>query len=805
MTGWTQEIQGGFRLLWKDLGFTAIVVLCLGLCIGVNTAGFSLMNELFFRPLPVPDADRLVRLSLSYTSGLRWGAFSHPDYVDYEDQNTVLSGMLLEMATPLDLGIAGGHERLWGAVVSENYFSVLEVAPAVGRSLGSTNRSAEPSIVLSHGLWQRRFGGDPKVVGTGVNLNGHPFTIVGIAPASFQGTSIGFSPELWAPVTYAPQLVPGRELLYERGSRAFLALGRLAPGVTLDQATAALNRLAEQFARIYPETNEGISVHLMPEGEGGLHPSLRSSFLAAFTVLQILVILVLIVACANVAALLLVRTHGRRREIGVRLAVGASRGRLIWQLLVENSLLALLGGALGLGLAFWINRLVRSFNPTNLPIFFELGLDGRVLGFTLAVSILTVLVFGLMPALRGTQLDLASTLKSGGATVGGHRMSRLRSLLVGGQILVSVLLLIVAGLFLRSLRQAETVDPGFTIDGVLAGSLDLGLLGYDEDRGRNFYREITRRLNEVSAVRAATLAESLPFNLFGRTTQIEPEGYESPDGSEPNVEYNVVAPGYFRTLEIELVAGRDFDIRDDPELPDVAIINETLAERFWPGDDPLGKVLRPGVQVVGVAKDVKYSSLAEKPKPYVYLPLSQAYRPGMMILLAPRGASEGLIPILREEVRRLDEGMAVHEVGGLDKQLAMALLPARTGALLFSVFGGLGLLLAVVGLYGLVSYSVSQRRREIGVRMALGAEVGGMVRLLMRQGLRICGIGLVGGVVVSLLITRFLESLLHGVSPLDPVTFLVIPVLLGLSALLASFVATRRAVRVDMVAVLREE
>lgn len=801
---WFKVLRVSARRLMNDAGFTAVVVLCLGITIGANTCVFSFLNELFLKPLPVQEPERLARIYTSQANGSPWGAFSYPDYLDYAEDNRAFSGLAIERPTPLSLSVDGRNERIWGAVVSENYFAVLGVSPEIGSAFDGRGHSA--LLVLSHDLWEERFGGDPGVLGRTVVLNGNPFTVISVAPPDFHGASTGFSPDVWAPVTMQAQLIPGPDLLTSRGNRSFLAIGRLRPGVTLAQAKAPLNALAGELAARNPETNRGLSINVIPASQGNLFPPVRQASLPLVLVLQAMVALVLLLACTNIASLLLSRATSRRQEVAVQLALGATRHRLLGQFLAESLMLAVLGGAAGLTLATWIAGLLRSFRPVaDLPVSVQLALDGRVLAFNFAVSLLAGLLFGLAPALHSLKQNLVGAIRDG--SQGSSARTRMRSLLVVTQVALSLVLLIIAGLFVRGLQGARSIDPGFDTENIVVASLDVGLQGYSPATGEQLYRQLQERLAAMPQVEAVSLAESPPLNPFNRQTSMTPEGYEQPAGAGPPVvEYNVVTPGYFRTLGIPLVAGRSFTDQDDADAPAAAVVNQELARKFWPGQEAVGRRLRSkgkDWQVVGVVRTAKYTSLAEAPRPYLYLPFYQLYQPAMIVHVRADGPAPGMAQAVHRQVQGLDSNLPITGEQPLTEQLGVALLPARMGALVLSAFGLLALLLAAVGLYGTLAYTVSLRVREIGIRLALGAGSGRVLWLIVGQGLRLAAMGMAAGLLLASLASGLVSSLLYGVSPLDPATFVVVSLFLAGVALVASYIPARRAIRIDPVVALR--
>jgi len=810
MSGLTRDLRQGLRSLIGSPAFTVVTLLCLGLGIGANTTVFTLANALFLRPLPVEDPDSLVRAYTSYEDGLQWGVFSHPDFRDLQEMGNDSVELAAEQVMAVNVTTVDRSERIFGALVSAGYFELLGVNADRGRALlPEDDRETRAVAVLSHSLWRRRFDGDPGVVGRELSLNDRRFTVVGVAPAEFTGTVVGFAPDLWVPLSVQPRLFPGSEMLTTRDERNLLVIGRLAPGVSLERAEGSLDRVFAELARTYPESNEGTSVTLIPEREGAVHPIFRGAVEAFVALLHVLMGLVLLIACANVATLLVSRAARRTQEVAVRLALGASRLRLIRQLVTESLLLALAAGGLGLALAFVLGRLIESFSPDlGFPVTLDLGLDHRVLLFAFGVSVLTGVVFGLAPALQSVKTDLVSALKdrSSGQV---RRRSRLQNVLVVAQLSVSLVLLIAAGLFLRGLQHAQSIELGFDPEGVAVASVDLSSHGWNGDRGRRFYRQAVQHLESLPEVRSAAWTMTLPLSSLGGQTRTQPEGHvQATNGGAPLVDYSVVSAGYFETLGIPLVAGRSFDSHlDRADTARKAIVNQTLARRFWPDDSPLGRRLDvegTPYQVIGVARDGKYGSVGEDATSYLYLPLDQVHRQSMTLAVKTRSRPESFLPTLRTELRRLHGTLALFHVQTLDEHLQASLLPVRAGAWVINAFGLLAVLLAAVGLYGILAYSIGQRSREIGIRMAMGARAASVLRMVLWQGLRLALIGAGIGLILAALLSRLLTHFLYGVDPLDPLTFVAGLALLSLLALGASWLPARRAIRTDPAVVLRE-
>lgn len=814
MQTFIHDLRYGFRLLLKNPGFTIAAVISLALGIGANTTVFSLVNAVLLRPLPVKQPEQLAELyTVESRADNRYLSVSYPDYTYFRDHTEVFSGVAAHALTMLSLSGDQRNELVWGQIVSGNYFSVLGIDPIEGRAFRpeeDRTPGGNPVAVISYGLWKRRFGGTADVVGKTLTLNRHSFTIVGVAPESFKGTVVGLAPEVWVPITMQAQAKPGKDILNSRDVRALFVVGRLKPEANLEQARAEAKLFAGQLEQSYKETNEGMGAAVTSASP--LPYQFRSAVTGFMVFLMVVVGLVLLVPCANVANLLIARATARRREISIRLALGASRSRLIRQLLTESLLLAVLGGLVGLLITNWATKLLLAFQPPlPVQVALDLGLDRRVLIFTMVISIVTGLVFGTTPALQASRPDLVPTLK--GEQYGASRTkTRLRNMLVVAQVALSLILLVGAGLFLRSLKNARSIDPGFDTENALAVSLDLQVHGYSEAQGLSFYRQLVQRAETLPGVESACVASHLPLGLEFRVTDVVIEGrLPQSDRDRVEADYSVVGPSYFKTLGIQLVSGRDFGSADNPSVPGVAIINESMARRFWPGEEPSGRrfsisgVAGPYLQVVGVAKDGKYRSLGETPRPFVYLPFEQKYASFMTLLVRTTGEPNRLLGSVREQVQSLDSSLPLFEARTLSQHLSTSLLPQRLAAALMGIFGILGLILATVGIYGVVAYSASQRTREIGIRMALGAKRSDVFKLVVGQGLRPTLLGLTLGVIASLGLSRVVSSLLFGVSLADPITFVGISLLLVTASLVASYIPARKATRINPIIALRYE
>jgi predicted permease len=703
-------------------------------------------------------------------------------------------------------------DRVYGQVVSGNYFDVLGVAMAAGRGFtAEEDRSpgTHAVTVISHPLWQRRFGGAPTIVGAQVLVNGKPFTVIGVTNERFQGSVVGLQADLWVPLMMDATINLGSTRLDARGSRSFQGMGRLAPGVPLQQADLEIAGIAAQLEQEFPDSNAGRSA--------GVLPMWKAPFGATFVLgpvlgaLSALVGLVLLIACANVANLLLSRAVARRKEIAIRLSLGASRVRLVRQLLTESLVLGSLAGVLSLAITYWTSGLLMSFLPTtDFPIKLVLGVDPWIVAFTASLGLITGAIFGIAPALQASSPDVVPALKDESLRgTGAPSRSRLRNGLVVAQVAFSILLLIAAGLFVVSLQRAQTMSPGFNPDHVAVASYDLLPNGYTIERARVFHEALLKRAATWPGVRAATMTRRLPLGFSGTSsTTIRIDDYEPKPNEEMGVQYVNVGPDYFATMEIPVVRGREFTFADAGEMSGVAAINETMARRFWAGRDPIGQRIHLGssdAQVVAVAKDSKYQQIGEKPRSFMYLPILQSARRDATIVLRTSGDPAAILPTIRRAVHDLDANLPLYEMKTMRDQLGMATLTHRMAATLLGVFGILALTLASIGLYSVIAYAVSQRTREIGIRMALGARPRDLLAMVVAQGMRVTLIGVVLGVVGAAGVMRLLANQLFGVSPTDPAIFGGVCALLGAVALAATWMPARRASRIDPMMALRCE
>jgi predicted permease len=824
-----QDLRFGARMMRKAPGSTAVAVLALALGIGVNTAILSAANGFVIRPLPVETPDQLVVPFWGRKSdGEVWGTFSYMNYVDLRDRNTSLSGLLAWQMTSAGISDSEGRNSgdgtradvVWGELVSSNYFDVLGVKPILGRGfLPEENRTqnTHPVVVLGHALWQRRFNSDSAILGKTIFLNGSPFTVIGIAPATFKGLEYAVRQDFWAPLMMHVKFGGQTGWETSRGWAGFVALmGRLKPGVTVAQADADLKQVANNLAQSHPKENAGTTVRVVSEFDGRFENVTWVFKLGSLLALCVSC-LVLLVACANVANLMLARAAARSREIGIRLAIGAGRFRIVRQLLTESTLLALLGGALGWVFAYWGTALVEdSFPPFHFTIDLNLDPDLYVLKWMFGVTLCTGVIFGLAPALLASRSDLIAVLKSdlaGGSQ--NRRRWNLRGPLVVAQVAISVFVLICAGLFLRSLNRTLNLHPGFSTENLVTMTLDPSMLGYDTDRGKRFYAELLKRIDTQPGVRAVSLTSTslLPGDSGGRI--VLKEGEPDPPPNEGLwINCNIVAPRYFEALKIPLVLGRDFTERDSSDAPLVAIVNQEYARKFYGGEqNALGKRIRfwntqtPLIEIVGVARDALYKRISDTPMPFFYLPLYQQFNAYMTLLVSANAVGDvpPVVENVRREIERLDSRVPIFDMKIGEQNLSYAYWGPRLAAGTATAFGLLALLLATMGLYSVMTYTISLRTREIGIRMALGAQIGDVLKLIFTQGMRQVLIGLVLGLTGAFAGTRLLASLLLGVGATDPLTFAGVAILLTAVALLACWIPARRATRVDPKIALRFE
>jgi putative ABC transport system permease protein len=818
-----QDLRYGARTLWKNPGTTFVIVMALALGVGANTAIFSVVNAVLLRPLPFESPEQLMVIwETNPARVLQQGTPSPPDFREWRSRTQTFEQMAAFYQEDYNLSGTGEPERLTGAVVSANFFSTLKLNMNAGRAFLPTEEQfgAHRVAVLSHGLWQRRFGANPQLVGQTINLNNQPHTVVGIAPPDFQ--LAGVRAELWTPMAFAPG-----DRYNTRGNHFLNVIARLKPDVTITQAQADMDVITRQLAEEH-EMNVGLGAKVV-----AMHEETVGSYRPALLVLLGAVGFVLLIACANVANLLLARAAVRQKEFALRATLGASRLRTIRQLLTESLLLSVLGGSLGLLLAMWGVDLLVALSPAELPRLAEIGVDARVLAFTLSLSVLTGLVFGLAPALQASHLDLNEALKEGGRSVtGSRRTRRLRGALVVTEIALSLVLLIGAGLLINSFRNLTQVNPGFKPDHLLTMQIALPETKYpltEPHRAQAFYRQLLERMATLPGVQSVGATSSLPLAAGGWGKLLSVEGRPAPPSLEtiPLVQYRQVTASYFDTLGVSSVKGRLFTEQDDRNSPPVALINEEMARRFFPDEDPVGKRLWmgppesllpagvlpdgysfPRLTIAGVVNDVRSQGLNQQAGPEVYIPYSQgAEETQRSMFLAVRTTLEplSLVAAVRNEVMAIDKDQPIADIQTMEQRLAASLAGPRFNMLLLGIFAAVALALAAVGLYGVMAYGVTQRTHEFGIRMALGARRADVLKLVVRQGMGMALIGVVLGLAASFALTRVMTSLLFGVSATDPLVFTAIALLLAAVAFIASYIPARRALKVDPMVALRYE
>ena len=809
-----QDVRYALRMLAKNRGFTLIAVLTLALGIGANTAIFSVVDAVLLKPLPFPEPDRLVTI---------WGthsrlhetkrALSYPDIADLRSMNATFENVAAYDESSVTLTGAGDPMHLASARVNANMFSLLRVAPVLGRGFAEgDDRAGNYVTVLSHSLWRSLFHADPNVIGQAVSIDGRSYTIVGVMPAGFAFPLDSDPPKLWTTYSGLATPVNGQKPdSEERGSHFLAAIARLKTGVTMQQANQDTQLVGQRLAKQYADTNKYLGLWAEPALSalvGDVRPQLY--------ILLGAVGLVLLIGCANVANLLLARATGRQREIAIRAAMGASRGRIVRQLLVESGLLAIAGGTCGLIVAVWGTALFSRLAANQIPRLAGASLDGRVLGFTLAASVLTGLIFGLAPAMQLSRLPLTETLKESGRGAGqSARQNRSRNLLVASEMTLAVVLLTGAGLLIKSLLKLENVNPGFNPHGLISYTVDLPDSRYPKSsQAEEFFRQLYQRVRAIPGVQSASGTVPLPLSGDTIRTGYDIEGRPLGNNDSPHVHFRGVGPDYFRTMEIPLLEGRVFNAGDTAGKTDVIIVNKELVAESFPGENPIGKRIKPGIstdgkepwrEIVGVVGDVKHQSLDRGDTPECYVPEDQIGFGSMSGVVRTSLDPASLIPAIREQVKAIDKDVPVYGVKTMDDYVAESVALPRLDSTLLGIFAGIALVLAVIGIYGVMSYGVSQRTNEIGIRMTLGARPTDILRLVLGQGLGIALMGVGIGIVGSLGATQLLSKLLFGVSPADPITFAGVVVGLVICASLACYIPARKATRVDPMVALRHE
>jgi predicted permease len=805
------DTRYALRQLRKSPGFAVTVIISLTLGLGANTTIFTIVNALLLRPPSVADSGHLVEVMQhnAKASGIEaYLPFSYPGYVHVRDQNRTLTGFAAFDGDPRTVSWShdGQGQMVFGQIVSSNFFSVLGVDPSVGRFFPENEDKSgpgAPTAVISDTFWKRQFGADRSVIGRVLVLNGASYTIIGVSPPSFTGILIGSRPDFWVPLAMTPTLIHDRDRLGSDTSYWLLGIGRLKPGVLKNEAQADVTVLTRSTHSSDPNVSVMDAIAFPVQ----LVPSPFRGYVAAFTgLLMAAVGLVLLIACANAANLVLARATTRRRELAVRSALGASRFRIIRQALTESLMLSLMGGAGGLFVAYWAIPALLSLKPATIPVSIDAPLDWRVFTFAFVASLLSGIAFGVMPALRGTRRDLLPALKDE-RQLAGPRRSRLRSSIVVAQITVCLVLLISAGLCVRSLFNARSIDPGFSTHNIAVANLDPGSLGYTEAEDRLFYQQLLERVRALPGVSSASLSDYLPLGTSRLVHGVKIDGANPPPGMDSiHVQVASVAPDFFNAMGIPVLNGREFLPQDNQPGSGKVIVNQAMATHYWPGRNPIGQHFKDGketVEIVGVVKTGKYRSLSEDPLDFMYRPLgsqSQEY-----LVVRTRAGEDAALGNIRRVLQSLDPNVVPIEMESISQYMALPLFAAQTTGVLLAVFGSVALLLATVGLSGVVSYSVSQRTNEIGVRMALGADRLDVVRLILKQGMRLTGIGIVLGLALSFAATRLLAGLLYGIKPGDPLTFAGISLFLGAVAFISCYVPARRAASIDPMKSLRAE
>jgi predicted permease len=815
-----QDLRFAARMLRKNPGVTIIVVLTLALGVGANTAIFGLVNGLLLQRLPVPAAEQIAALVIqSSGSGLGALGFSYPQFVEFREQAAPICEVFgSATAWRLNFTADGHSDTLTIGGVSSNYFSALGVKPALGRLVlpGEGEHPGEPAIlVLSHSFWQRRFGGDPHVIGKQVRVGAKPATVVGVMEKEFHGQFTVFEMDAYAPLSTVFENSLPSNFWNSRDIHLMLVLGRLKPGVTLTQAQSRFDVISQRLAAQHPVTDNDLSVRVMDERLSRPIPYANNAFMVFSGLFLVLGGLVLLLSCTNIANILMARASVRQREMAIRAALGGARYRLVCQMLTETMLAAMLGGIAGVTFGAGLSHLASTTHLANVPVRLGFAFDWRVFAYAFAAVVFTAVSAGLSPALRATRADVNTVLHQGGRTdAGGKARHKVRGDLMAAQVAGSLTLLIVAGLFVRSLRAVERMDMGFDPNQLLNVRLDPSINNFNETQTKEFYRSLEAKIRALPGVESASLASAVPIAYALGKESVYIEGRPVPPGQKaPETMFNSVDASYFDTLRIRVLLGRAFMDADSEASPRVAIINETMAKHFWPGEDPIGKRFSltgdagPFVEVVGVARDGKYRVLAEDPQPYFYVPLTQHFTAQRTLQIRSAMPADALAPIIQHEIQALDANDPIEEIQTMKESLGGTLgyFIFRFGASLAAAMGLLGLMLAIVGVYGVVSYAATQRTQELGIRMALGASPRQILALLLKQGAQLVAAGLVFGLVGAWALTRAMSNMLVGVSPSDPFTYISVAALLSFITLLACWIPARRAMRVDPMVALRYE
>jgi predicted permease len=805
------DLRLALRRLRQNPGFAAVAIITLALGIGANTAIFSAINAILLRPLPVANPSQIVTLNETL-GGNTFPSLSYPNYRDIRDRNTVLSGLIAYRILPASLGLPGASQRIWGYMVTGNYFDVLGVNAIAGRAFkpeDDVKPGGHPVMVLSYACWQKRFGGDKGAIGSVVKINGMDFTILGVMPRGFFGTELFFDPEVFFPLMMQKELEGGSGNLERRDNSNTFIDGRLKPGVSMAQAEAGINSVAHQLAEEYPKDDGGMKLVLTPPGLAGSY--IRGPVIGFASALFGVSSLVLLVACTNLASMLLARAADRRKETAIRLALGAARLRLVRQLLTESMVVSLIGGAGGAVLATWITSALAGWRPPiDIPILVNITTDYRVFLFAFLVSMFTTLLFGLLPAWQSTKTDLVPALKNEAASE-KLRHWHLRDYMVATQVALSALLLVCSVLVVKSLQKAFDAPVGYVAKNAVTVSYDLNIQGYKQPQGREFHRRLLEKVRAIPGIESAALVDILPLSLNGSSSGVYIEGKPKPKPADAPIAYDYsVTPDYLKAMKIRLLSGREFDLRDNNDAPRVAIVNKAFADKLLPGQEPLGKRFSRSpdskpMQIVGVVEDGKYFSLTESRQTAFWTPLEVSYSAtASLVARTPLNSNEA-VRLIRGAVRELDPNVALYGAGSMLEMLNLPLFPARLAASALGAFGALAAILAATGIYGVMAYAVSRRSREIGIRMAIGASQTQVLGMIAKRAVMLIGSGTVVGLGAAILLARLLSQILYGVQPTDPVTYAVVFLMMLTIALLACWIPARRAIRIDPMTSLRQE
>ena len=814
-----QDVRYGLRVLGKSPGLTAIIVVTLALGIGANTAIFGIVNSCMLRPLPVPEPEQITVLAIQQKDApIGSSGFAYPEFVDFRERASMFSDVFAVVLSTVQLSAGDRSEQCFANYVSKGFFTALGVKPAAGRLLlpNEGEMPGEPALaVLGYSYWQKRFHGDVGVVGQQIRINRRPATIIGVVPKEFQGVYSIFEMDVYLPLRSISMEESQSIFWNNRDRRRMLAFGRLKPGVSLRQAQSSLDIITARLASQYPATDKWFTVRAVPEKLARPIPYANNAFVAISGLFLVLALFVLLLACMTVENILLARGAVRQREMAIRSALGGGRARMIAQMLTENMILALIGGAAGMLLAVWVDRLASSFHLKNIPLHLSATFDWRVFVFGMGCALFTGAAVGLLPALRASSADPNSMLHNGSRRISpGVRRVGLRDFLVIAQVAGSYALLVAAGLFVRSLQTAQGFNLGFDPNHVLNVIMDPQEIGYDEARTAAFYREIESRVGALPGVQSVSLASYVPMGGWPSNAPVWIEGLSIPSGQQsPRVLFNSVDPPFFATLRVPLLRGRDFSDSDNKAAPPVAIINQTMARRFWPHEDPIGKRFSmasdkgPFLEVVGVTGEGKYQTVGEDAQSFFYVPLAQSFASRRALQIRTFVPPESLAAAVKEQIRVLTPELSIMDIETMSQALegAFGFFAFRVAATLAAALGIIGLILAVVGVYGIVSFTASQRTNEIGIRMALGANVRDVLNLVLSQGVRLVVGGVVIGMITAWALTRSMIHLLVGIRAADPVTFVSVAILLSVVGLLACYIPARRATKVDPMVALRHE